>query len=138
MNFKIFTIIFILFSIHLNGNAQSQIQDSLEINKDWWKRMTIKYPGFHGTNQRWMANGDFNKDGKVDLVIEFARIAYDKKYYEDYVFKGVFINNGSNYFKLDTNLVFKFIGDEDGHTVLDINGDRFLDVFQPTGSDKAI
>ena len=138
MNFKIFTIIFIVFSIHLNGNAQSQIQDSLEINKDWWNRMTIKYPGFHGTYQRWMANGDFNKDGKVDLVIAFAKIAYDKKYYEDYVFKGVFINNGSNYFKLDTNLVFKFIGGDDGHLVLDINGDGFLDVFQPTDCDAAI
>jgi|688.fasta_scaffold182694_1 hypothetical protein len=100
--------------------------------------MTIKYPGFHGTYQRWMANGDFNNDGNVDLVIAFAKIAYDKNYYEDNVFKGVFINNGNNYFKLDTNLVFNFIGGDDGHLVLDINGDDFLDVFQPTDCDAAI
>lgn len=133
-------LLLLIFLIGLFNSVFSQniIKDSIEINGGWWNRMAQKYPGFHGSNNRWMSVGDFNSDGATDIVIEFARCALTNDNYEDEIFKGVFLNKGNNYFVLDTNLVFNFKGGDDGHIVFDLNGDGFLDVFQPTDADAAI
>ena len=126
----------LLLAISQNIYAQT-IKDSIEINKDWWGRMAVKYPGFHGTNNRWMSTGDFNNDGLPDIVLQFAAVGNASMFWQDSLenskrFKGVFINKGNQYFILDTNLVYYFKGGDDGQIVLDLNGDGYLDVYQPT------
>ena len=32
--------------------------------------MVQKYPGFHGMNNRWMEKADFNKDGKINTILD--------------------------------------------------------------------
>ena len=135
-NLLFFTLLLILSSQNLYAQT---IKDSLEINKDWWGRMVVKYPGFHGTNNRWMSTGDFNNDGLPDIVLQFAAVGNGNgsMFWQDSLenskrFKGVFINKGNQYFILDTNLVYFFKGGDDGQIVLDLNGDGYLDVYQPT------
>ena len=118
--------------------SQAIIKDSLEINKAWWGRMLQKYSGLYTSHNRWTTSADFNKDGLPELVIEFARIKPAIAKTEEIKFKGVFINKGNNYFILDTNLIFSYKGGDDGHIALDINGDGYYDIFQPTDSDDAI
>jgi len=128
-----------IFLFEIDVYSQAIIKDSLEINKDWWGRMVVKYPGFHGTNNRWMSTGDFNNDGLPDIVLQFAAVGNGNgsMFWQDSLenskrFKGVFINKGNQYFILDTNLVYFFKGGDDGQIVLDLNGDGYLDVYQPT------
>ena len=122
-NLLFFTLLLILSSQNLYAQT---IKDSLEINKDWWGRMVVKYPGFHGTNNRWMSTGDFNNDGLPDIVLQFAAVGNGNgsMFWQDSLenskrFKGVFINKGNQYFILDTNLVYFFKGGDDGQIVLD-------------------
>jgi len=132
-------IIFLsIFLFKIDVYSQSIIKDSLEINKAWWVRMLQKYPGLYPSHNRWTTSADFNKDGLPELVIEFARIKPAIAKTEEIKFKGVFINKGNNYFILDTNLIFSYKGGDDGHIALDINGDGYYDIFQPTDSDDAI
>ena len=63
-----------IFLFEIDVYSQAIIKDSLEINKDWWGRKVVKYPGFHGTNNRWMSTGDFNNDGLPDIVLQFAAV----------------------------------------------------------------
>lgn len=42
--------------------------------------MTTKHPGFHGTFNRWMSSGDFNKDGLPDIVLQFAAVGSGNMY----------------------------------------------------------
>ena len=127
-----------IFLFKIDVYSQAIVKDSLEINKGWWGRMLQKYPGLYPSHNRWTTSADFNKDGMAELVIEFARIMPTIAKTEAIKFKGVFINKGNNYFILDTNLVFNYKGGDDGHIALDINGDGYYDIFQPTDSDDAI
>ena len=129
---------FSVFLFKMDVYSQAIIKDSLEINKAWWGRMLQKYSGLYTSHNRWTTSADFNKDGLPELVIEFARIKPAIAKTEEIKFKGVFINKGNNYFILDTNLIFSYKGGDDGHIALDINGDGYYDIFQPTDSDDAI
>ncbi len=134
---KLLILIALLLAAFTSGYAQILPKNSLTINKDWWTNMTKKYPGFHGTQNRWMSTGDFNKDGLPDIVLQFASVGTTRMFWQDSIidsrrFKAVFVNRGNNNFELDSNLVFTFKGGDEGQIVLDMNGDGFLDVYQPT------
>lgn len=134
---KVLLFVVFIFGICIPIFSQLLPQNKLIVDKSWWARMTSQYPGFHATQNRWMSSGDFNKDGLPDVVLQFAAVGKANMFWQDSNidskrFKAVFINRGLNTFELDTNQVFSFKGGDDGHIVLDMNGDGFLDVFQPT------
>ncbi|WP_395767243.1 T9SS type A sorting domain-containing protein [Aquirufa sp.] len=127
----------ILLGLFSNVYSQTIPKNSLLINKAWWSKMSAQYPGFHGTQSRWISTGDFNRDGLSDIVLQFAAVGTSRMFWQDSIidsrkFKAVFLNRGNNNFELDSNQVFDFKGGDDGHIVLDVNGDGFLDVYQPT------
>ena len=127
-------VVFILFGLFSNVYSQTIPKNSLLINKAWWSKMSAKYSGFHGTQSRWISTGDFNRDGLSDLVLQFAAVGTSRMSWQDSLidskkFKAVFLNRGNNNFELDSNQVFDFKGGDDGHIVLDVNGDGFLDIY---------
>ena len=103
------------------------------IDTNWFKN---KFPGYWIETNNGSGEGDFNKDGKKDLVVMFATNApaniNHQKDTSSRIVIGVFINN-KTYFELDTNLVYSYLGGFSAMNVSDINHDGYLDIYQPTG-----
>lgn len=134
---KLVTVLVLILGISYSLFSQLLPANKLIISKEWWASMSMKYPGFHGAQSRWMSTGDFNQDGLADVVLQFAAVGTSKMFWQDSLidsrkFKAVFLNRGKNVFELDTNMVYSFNGGDDGHIILDMNGDGYLDVYQPT------
>lgn len=134
---KIVAVFGLIFGLSYSLFSQLLPPNRVVIPRNWWASMSTKYPGFQGAQSRWMSSGDFNQDGLADIVLQFAAVGTSKMFWQDSIgdpkkFKAVFVNQGNNIFELDTNLVYSFNGGDDGHIVLDMNGDGYLDVYQPT------
>ena len=103
------------------------------IDSVWFKNT---FPGYWIETINGSSEGDFNKDGKKDLVVMFATNAPAKMNHQkdtsSRIVIGVFINN-KTYFELDTNLVYSYLGGFSAMNVSDINHDGYLDIYQPTG-----
>jgi hypothetical protein len=103
------------------------------IDTIWFKK---NYPGFSIATHNGKGEGDFNKDGKKDLVVMFATNSEAKYLFQkdtsNRVVVGVFINH-KTYFELDTNLVYSYLGGYSDISVADINSDSYLDIYQMTG-----
>ena len=95
-----------------------------------------KFNGYKIETQNGRGEGDFNKDGRKDLVIMFASNSEAKYGYQkdtsSRIVVGVFLNH-KTYFELDTNLVYSYLGGYSDISVADINNDGFLDIYQMTG-----
>jgi hypothetical protein len=103
------------------------------IDTVWFKK---NYPGFSIQTHNGKGEGDFNKDGRKDLVVMFATNG-DAKYLfqkdtSNRIVVGVFINH-KTYFELDTNLVYSYLGGYSDISIADINNDSYLDIYQMTG-----
>jgi hypothetical protein len=111
----------------------SQPKVGFVIDTNWFKNT---YPGYWIETHRWYGYGDFNKDGKKDLVVMFATNSpaniNHQKDTSGRIVIGVFINH-KTYFELDTNLVYSYLGGYTGVNVADINHDGYLDIYQMTG-----
>ena len=103
------------------------------IDSIWFKN---KFTGYWIEANRWYGQGDFNNDGKKDLVVMFATNGLanynHQKDTSNRILVGVFINN-KTYFELDTNLVYSYLGGFNGVNMSDINHDGYLDIYQMTG-----
>ena len=103
------------------------------IDTNWFKK---EFPGYWIETHNWHGSGDFNNDGKKDLVVMFATNAPANLLFQkdesSRVVAGVFINH-KTYFELDTNLVYSYLGGWNGVSISDINNDGFLDIYQMTG-----
>jgi hypothetical protein len=103
------------------------------IDSVWFKK---NYPGFWIETHNGNGEGDFNKDGRKDLVVMFATNSEAKYLFQkdtsSRIVIGVFINN-KTYFELDTNLVYSYLGGYSGVNVSDLNNDGYLDFYQMTG-----
>ena len=107
------------------------------IDTNWFKR---QFPGYWIETHNWNGGGDFNNDGRKDLVVMFATNSpadyLHQKDDSSRIVAGVFINH-KTYFELDTNLVYSYLGGWSGVNVSDIDNDGFLDIYQMTGYWKA-
>jgi hypothetical protein len=103
------------------------------IDTVWFKK---NYPGFWIETHNGKGEGDFNKDGRKDLVVMFATNTESKYLFQkdtsSRVVVGVFINH-KTYFELDTNLVYSYLGGYSDISVADINNDNYIDIYQMTG-----
>lgn len=103
------------------------------IDTNWFKS---KYPGFWIETHNGRGEGDFNNDGRKDLVVMFASNTEAKYMFQkdesSRIVVGVFINN-KTYFELDTNMVYSYLGGYSDISVADINHDGYLDIYQMTG-----
>ncbi len=103
------------------------------IDNVWFKN---NFPGFWIETHNGKGEGDFNNDGRKDLVVMFASNTEAKYQFQkdtsSRVVVGVFINH-KTYFELDTNLVYSYLGGYSDISVSDINQDGYLDIYQMTG-----
>jgi hypothetical protein len=103
------------------------------IDTNWFQK---NYTGFWIETHNGKGEGDFNKDGRKDLVVMFATNTEAKYQFQkdisSRILVGVFINH-KTYFELDTNLVYSYLGGYSDISVADINNDGYLDIYQMTG-----
>lgn len=103
------------------------------IDSNWFKK---QFTGYWIETHNGKGEGDFNGDGKKDLVVMFATNTESKYQFQRHdssrVVVGVFINH-KTYFELDTNLVYSYLGGYSDISVADINNDGYLDIYQMTG-----
>lgn len=114
-----------------NNTIQQKVGFIIDTN--WFKN---RFTGYWIETHNWNGGGDFNNDGRKDLVVMFATNApanmNHQKDTSSRIVIGVFINY-KTYFELDTNLVYSYLGGFGGVSVADINHDGYLDIYQMTG-----
>jgi hypothetical protein len=117
----------------LPTNNTTQQKVGFIIDTNWFKN---RFTGYWIETHNWNGGGDFNNDGRKDLVVMFATNApanmNHQKDTSSRIVIGVFINY-KTYFELDTNLVYSYLGGFGGVSVADINHDGYLDIYQMTG-----
>lgn len=123
----------IVIPIPTNNTNPTQEKVGFIIDTIWFKN---KFQQYWIETDNGFGEGDFNNDGKKDLVVMFATNSEaNVKHQKDTssrVVVGVFINH-KTYFELDTNLVYSYLGGYSGVKVSDINHDGYLDIYQMTG-----